>query len=228
MRQTFALETHDVKKSYRMGEVTTPVLHGISLRIANGEFASIMGPSGSGKSTLMHIIGALDTPTSGRVVVGGTDVSQMNEDELAALRGKKIGFVFQKFNLISSLTAAENVAMPLVFQGAAQKKRMARAEALLGKVGLSHRTHHRPTQLSGGEQQRVAIARALANDPAIILADEPTGNLDSRTGGEILALFQDLHRQGRTIVFVTHDANIAKHSKRIIRIKDGKLEGRQT
>ncbi|MDP2717637.1 MAG: ABC transporter ATP-binding protein [Candidatus Micrarchaeota archaeon] len=226
-RNTAALELHDVHKEYKMGEVSTRVLQGITLRIQKGDFAAIMGPSGSGKSTLMHIIGALDVPTHGKVAVDGVDVSGMDEDGLANLRGRKIGFVFQKFNLIGALTAAENVEMPLVFQGVPEKERRKRAIALLEKVGLGHRTHHRPAQLSGGEQQRVAIARALANDPAILLADEPTGNLDSKTGKEILSLFEELHHQGRTIVFVTHDAAIAQKASHIVRIKDGKLEGKK-
>jgi putative ABC transport system ATP-binding protein len=227
-KHAIALELDNVHKEYQMGELNTKVLHGISLKINRGDFAAIMGPSGSGKSTLMHIIGALDVPSQGNVIVDGQKVSGLNEDGLAALRGRKIGFVFQKFNLIGSLSAHENVEIPLVFQGASEEKRKTRASDLLKKVGLSHRMHHRPGQLSGGEQQRVAIARAMANDPAIILADEPTGNLDSKTGEEILALFENLHTQGRTIVFVTHDAAIAKKAQRIFHIKDGKLEGKHT
>ncbi len=222
-----ALQLEDIRKTYRMGELSVPVLHGISLEVRKGEFMSIMGPSGSGKSTLMHIIGALDVPTSGKVIVDGQDISRLGEDQLAEVRGRRIGFVFQKFNLVPSLSAAENVELPLLLQDVPLGERERKVNEMLGMVGLHHRLNHRPGELSGGEQQRVAIARALVNDPAIILADEPTGNLDSKTGREIIAIFRGLHAQGRTIVFVTHDASIAGHSERILRIKDGRLEGEQ-
>lgn len=213
----------NVQKVYPMGEVNVPALRGIDLTIQPGEFVAIMGPSGSGKSTLMHLLGCLDLPSDGVVQLDGHDVSKLDEDTLAQIRGKKIGFVFQTFNLIPTLTAVENVELPLFFQGVPRVERRARAIELLRKVGLEGRAHHKPSQLSGGERQRVAIARALANDPEIILADEPTGNLDSESGRAILDLLAQLHREGKTIILVTHNPEAAAYAQRILRIKDGRL-----
>lgn len=210
-------------KIYPMGEVSVPALRGIDLTIQPGEFVAIMGPSGSGKSTLMHLLGCLDLPSDGVVQLEGHDVTKLDEDTLAQIRGKKIGFVFQTFNLIPTLTALENVELPLFFQSVPRAERRARALELLRKVGLEGRAHHKPAQLSGGERQRVAIARALANDPEIILADEPTGNLDSESGEAILNLLAQLHREGKTIILVTHNPEAAAYAQRIIRIKDGQL-----
>ena len=218
------IELQDVWKIYKMGEVKVPALRGISLKIKQKEFLAIMGPSGSGKSTLMNIIGALDLPTKGRILLDQKDISKMSESQLAKIRGKKIGFIFQRFNLIPTLTALENVSLPMSFQKVPEPKRIARAKELLELVGLKERMLHRPNELSGGEQQRVAIARALANDPEVILADEPTGNLDSRTGDQIMNLLVDLHkRQKKTIIVVTHDADIAGYAERKVVIKDGKI-----
>jgi len=218
------IELQDVWKIYKMGEVKVPALRGISLKIKQKEFLAIMGPSGSGKSTLMNIIGALDLPTKGRILLDQKDISKMSESQLAKIRGKKIGFIFQRFNLIPTLTALENVSLPMSFQKVPEPKRIARAKELLELVGLKERMLHRPNELSGGEQQRVAIARALANDPEVILADEPTGNLDSRTGDQIMNLLVDLHkRQEKTIIVVTHDADIAGYAERKVVIKDGKI-----
>lgn len=213
----------NVQKVYPMGEVNVPALRGIDLTIQPGEFVAIMGPSGSGKSTLMHLLGCLDLPSDGVVQLDGHDVSKLDEDTLAQIRGKKIGFVFQTFNLIPTLTAVENVELPLFFQSVPRAERRARALELLRKVGLDGRAHHKPAQLSGGERQRVAIARALANDPEIILADEPTGNLDSESGRAILDLLAQLHREGKTIILVTHNPEAAAYAQRILRIKDGRL-----
>ncbi len=213
----------NVHKVYPMGEVNVPALRGIDLTIRPGEFVAIMGPSGSGKSTLMHLLGCLDLPSDGIVQLDGHDVTKLDEDTVAQIRGKKIGFVFQTFNLIPTLTALENVELPLFFQGVPRAERRARAIELLRKVGLEGRAHHKPAQLSGGERQRVAIARALANDPEIILADEPTGNLDSESGQAILDLLAQLHREGKTIILVTHNPEAAAYAQRIVRIKDGRL-----
>ncbi|MFA6035921.1 MAG: ABC transporter ATP-binding protein [Candidatus Micrarchaeia archaeon] len=218
-----------ISKSYMMGTYKLEVLKGINLTLNDDDFISIMGPSGSGKSTLMHSIGLLDVPTTGKVWIDGRDTSKLGEDELARLRGEKIGFVFQFFYLISTLSATENVQLPMIFLGVPQEKREARAQELLERVGLAKRMHHRPSEMSGGERQRVAIARALANRPSLLLADEPTGNLDSKSGGEIMDLFKELHEQDRiTMVMVTHDQNIARHSHRIVKIKDGMIEKIET
>ncbi|MBE2235004.1 MAG: ABC transporter ATP-binding protein [Anaerolinea sp.] len=216
------IEIRNITKVYRMGDVEVHALSGASLRMQSGEMVSIMGPSGSGKSTLMNIIGCLDQATSGQYLLDGIDVSSLSDDQLAAVRSRKIGFVFQSFNLLPRTTALQNVELPLVYAGG--KNRRQRAEAALQRVGLGDRLGHRPNELSGGQQQRVAIARALINDPAIILADEPTGNLDSKSGAEIMAIFQDLNeRQGITVVFVTHEPEIAEHTRRIVRLMDGQI-----
>jgi putative ABC transport system ATP-binding protein len=217
------IELKNVHKVYPMGEVSVPALRGINLTIHPGEFVAIMGPSGSGKSTLMHLLGCLDLPSDGVVQLDGKDITELDEDTLAQIRGKKVGFVFQTFNLIPTLTAQENVELPLFFQGVPREERHARAAELLRKVGLDGRLHHKPAQLSGGERQRVAIARALANDPEIILADEPTGNLDSESGKAILELLAQLHREGKTIILVTHNPEAAAYAQRIVRIRDGRL-----
>lgn len=219
------LELQNVSKTYRMGEVNVNALQGITLKIRRHEFVAIMGPSGSGKSTLMNMIGCLDLPSDGRILLEGHDISKLSESHLATIRGKKIGFIFQKFNLINSMSAQENVELPMIFQGIPEEERTEKAKTMLEQVGLGKRMTHRPTELSGGEQQRVAIARALVGSPSFIMADEPTGNLDSKTGAEIIDFFEKLHDDGqKTIVMVTHDPNIAKHAHRIIRIKDGMLE----
>jgi len=217
------IELKNVRKIYQMGKVRVPALRGLDLTIEKGGFVAVMGPSGSGKSTMMHIIGCLDLPTEGQLLFEGTDVSKLNWEALAEIRGKKVGFVFQTFNLIPALTALENVELPLVFQGIPRSERQKRAKELLERVGLGDRAGHRPSELSGGEQQRAAIARALANDPEIILADEPTGNLDSESGRMILEILKELNeREGVTIVLVTHDPGVAQYAKRIIHLRDGR------
>jgi putative ABC transport system ATP-binding protein len=213
----------DVRKSYRMGSENLQVLKGISLDIKRGEFITIMGPSGSGKSTLMNLIGLLDRPDSGRLVINDRDTGRLSDVELSHLRGKEIGFVFQTFNLVARMTALKNVELPMIFQGKPQAYRSAIAKKYLEEVGLGDRLAHRPNELSGGQRQRVAIARALVNDPSILLADEPTGNLDARTGDEIMRLFVELNRKGRTIVMVTHNPEVARFSQRTIRLKDGAI-----
>ncbi len=218
------LDIENVSKSYKLGKTDVPVLNDINLTINEGEFAAIMGPSGSGKSTLMNLIGCLDRPTSGKILVTGMDISMLSDIELARIRGKKIGFVFQTFNLISRLSAQKNVEMPMVYQDIPGKMREKRAKVLLEMLGLGERARHKPPELSGGQRQRVAIARALANEPEILLADEPTGNLDSKTGQEIMQIFDKLHTDGRTILMVTHDAQLARNCDRIIRLKDGMIE----
>jgi len=218
------IKLENVWKVYQLGKVELTVLKGINLEIAPGSFVVILGSSGSGKSTLLHIIGLLDTPSEGKVFFEGKDTSFLSEDELAQLRGKKIGFVFQQFNLLSNLNALENVTAPMIFQGIPEKERKIRAEFFLSSVGLRERILHRPSELSGGEQQRVAIARALANNPDVIVADEPTGNLDSSTGKQIMEILINLHqKEKKTMIVVTHDPHIAGYSREIINIKDGKL-----
>jgi putative ABC transport system ATP-binding protein len=213
----------DLWKTYSMGEQEVHALQGVSLRIRHNEYVAIMGPSGSGKSTLMNLIGCLDTPTQGRYWLNGHLVSDLNDDELARIRNKEIGFVFQTFNLLARATALHNVELPLIYNGTSAAERIERAEASLRAVNLETRMQHKPNELSGGQRQRVAIARALVNRPSIILADEPTGNLDSKTGDEIMALFNDLHAHGNTIVLVTHEPDIAEFAHRVVHIRDGKI-----
>jgi putative ABC transport system ATP-binding protein len=215
------IELENVTKVYRMGEVEVYALNGVSLSIKQGEMLSIVGTSGSGKSTMLNLLGCLDRPTSGRYLLDGIDVSRLNDNRLAELRSKKFGFVFQDFNLLSRATALSNVELPLVYSGGGSKRQ--RAMEALERVGLGKRARHKPTELSGGEQQRVAIARALVNSPSLILADEPTGNLDSASTEEIIAIFQQLHREGITVAIVTHEADIAAKTQRVIRLRDGKV-----
>ncbi len=220
------IDINDVHKIYSLGEAEVRALDGVHMHIDKGEMTAIMGPSGSGKSTLLAILGCLDVPTRGAYILDGINVENMTDDQLAAVRSRKIGFVFQQFNLLGRTSALENVMLPLTYSGVNGKDRRKRAEEALDKVGLRDRMHHRPNELSGGQQQRVAIARALANRPAILLADEPTGNLDSKTGAEIIRLFQDLHHDfGQTVIYVTHDPFIARHTGRIIRVADGQVVG---
>lgn len=218
------IHLEDIRKSYFMGKHELEVLKGLSLDIFKNEYVALMGPSGSGKSTLMNIIGCLDTPTSGTYILNNHDVSQMQDNALAEVRNKEIGFVFQQFNLLPRLTAAENVALPLVYAGMSKKLRTEKAMHVLDMVNLTDRSHHRPNELSGGQCQRVAIARALVNDPAIILADEPTGNLDTKTSYEIMEIFDQIFKNGNTIVIVTHEEDIANHARRIVRLRDGVIE----
>ena len=213
-----------IKKSYYLGKNELPVLKGIDLLILQNEYVALMGPSGSGKSTLMNIVGCLDTASAGEYILNGKNVSVMNDNELADIRNVEIGFVFQQFNLLPRLTAWENVALPLIYAGASKKEREERARAMLDKVGLGDRGHHKPNELSGGQSQRVAIARALINNPSLILADEPTGNLDTKTSIEIMELFSKIQEQGNTVVLVTHEEDIANHTHRIVRMRDGVIE----
>ncbi len=217
------IEVDDVWKTYRSGSLEVDALRGVSFTIDPGEYVAIMGPSGSGKSTLMHILGCLDVPTSGRVLLAGDDVSGMSEDELAHVRNKRIGFVFQQFNLLASLDACRNVELPLLYAGVDRLARRRRALEALDRVGLGDRVDHRPGELSGGQQQRVAVARALVTDPDLILADEPTGNLDSVSAHDVMGLLDELHRSGRTVVLITHDGDVADSSQRVMRILDGQI-----
>ncbi|GAC1573361.1 MAG: ABC transporter ATP-binding protein [Candidatus Elarobacter sp.] len=218
-----AIDVQDVSKTYDLGDVKVHALNGVSFQIASGEYVAIMGPSGSGKSTLMNVLGCLDRPTAGRYTLDGNDVSKLDDDALAHIRLKKLGFVFQGFNLLARTSAVKNVALPLFYAGVATRTRNDLASGRLREVGLGDRLDHKPSELSGGQQQRVAIARALVNDPAVLLADEPTGNLDSQTSEEIMALFELLNDGGRTIIMVTHDEEVAAHAKRIIRVRDGRI-----
>ena len=224
MESKSVISLRGITRDFQLGAQTVHVLKGIDLDIQKGEYVALMGPSGSGKSTLMNLLGCLDTPTGGSYHLAGRDVSRMDDNDLAAVRNKEIGFVFQTFNLIPRQTALQNVALPMVYAGASKEVRTERAEEVLRQVGLEDRMDHRPNQLSGGQRQRVAIARALVNTPSMILADEPTGNLDSTTSVEIMKLFDDIHKAGNTLVVVTHEEDIARHAHRIIRLRDGVIE----
>lgn len=217
------IKVENLRKVYQNGSIMVEALRGVSFEIAEGEMVAIMGPSGSGKSTLMHLLGCLDTPTSGKYILAGNDVSALKEDQLAEIRNSHIGFVFQQFNLLSRVSILHNVEVPLIYKGVKKRKREKIAREYLEKVGLGHRLHHNPNEISGGQRQRVAIARALVNQPSLLLADEPTGNLDSRTGEEIMELFHQLNEQGHTIILVTHEENIARHAQRILHIVDGEI-----
>ncbi len=214
----------DVRKTYQMGPVTVEALRGISFDINAGDYLSIMGPSGCGKSTLLNLLGCLDRPSSGRYRLGGEDVSQMNDDALSSVRGTRLGFVFQSYNLIQQLTVVENIEVPLYYQDRPEEESRELARRMAARVGLEHRLEHKPFELSGGQQQRVAIARALVNEPLVILADEPTGNLDSSSGSDILELFDELHAQGKTLILVTHDPTVGRRSRRTLRLRDGRIE----
>lgn len=218
------IEIRDIVRNFKLGQEEVRVLKGIDLDIKRGDYIAFMGPSGSGKSTLMNLLGCLDTPTSGSYLLNGTDVSSLSDDQLADIRNKEIGFVFQTFNLLPRTTALDNVALPMIYAGMSKKDRNARATDVLTSVGLADRMDHQPNQLSGGQRQRVAVGRALVNNPSIILADEPTGNLDSKTGVEIMALFDKIHADGNTVILVTHEEEIAEHAHRVIRLRDGVVE----
>jgi putative ABC transport system ATP-binding protein len=222
--RTPVIQLIDIRREYKMGEEIIKALNGVNLTIYRNDYVAIMGPSGSGKSTLMNMIGCLDTPSSGQYILNGVNVSQMGDNELADVRNHEIGFVFQTFNLLPRSTALENVALPLIYAGKGRSERIAIATQTLSSVGLADRMHHKPNELSGGQRQRVAVARALVNNPSIILADEPTGNLDTKTSYEIMALLDDLHRQGQTIILVTHEEDIALYARTIIRLRDGVVE----
>jgi putative ABC transport system ATP-binding protein len=215
---------HEIVKNYKVGSIIVRALRSVSLEIGRNEYVAIMGPSGSGKSTMMNLLGCLDTPTSGTYILNGTDVSKLQDNELAEIRNKEIGFVFQTFNLLPRYTALENVVLPLIYAGFSKADRITRGAEVMEMVGLTDRAHHRPNELSGGQRQRVAVARALVNTPSIILADEPTGNLDSKTSIDIMNLFHDIHQKGNTVILVTHEEEIARHAHRIIRLRDGKVE----
>jgi putative ABC transport system ATP-binding protein len=219
-----AVQLLEVKKTYLMGAVSVSALRGVSLDVQAGDYISIMGPSGCGKSTLLNLLGCLDRPTDGHYFLGGTDVSTLDDDDLSAIRGSRIGFVFQSYNLIQQLTVLENIEVPLFYSGMSEEESRERAQAMALRVGLEERLFHRPFELSGGQQQRVAIARALVNDPLFLLADEPTGNLDSSSGSEIMRLFDELHAQGKTLILVTHDEKVGRHARRQVRLRDGMVE----
>jgi len=224
MKDKILIDAVGLAKTYKMGQELIRALVSVDITVKKGEYVAFMGPSGSGKSTLMNIVGALDTPSSGTYILNGNDVSKMSESDLATVRNKEIGFVFQTFNLLPRYSALENVALPLVYAGFSKKERLERAQKVLEDVGLGNRSDHKPNELSGGQRQRVAIARALVNHPSIILADEPTGNLDSKTSNDIMALFNDLNDKGNTIIMVTHEEDIAAYARRIIRLRDGIIE----
>jgi len=224
MSDNNVIEIRGIIRDFKLGQETVHVLKGIDLDIIRGEYVAIMGPSGSGKSTLMNLLGCLDTPTAGSYILNGQDVSQMSDDEMADIRNTEIGFVFQTFNLLPRTTALDNVALPMIYAGASKKAREERAAEVLTDVGLADRMDHKPNQLSGGQRQRVAVGRALVNKPSIILADEPTGNLDSKTSHEIMTLFDEIHKAGNTVIMVTHEEDIAAHAQRVIRLRDGMIE----
>ena len=223
MENNSIIELRDVSKIYRLGNTEINALSSVNLKIQKGDFIAIVGPSGSGKSTMMNLVGALDLSSHGEIFLDGQNIENLSESNLAQIRGKKIGFVFQTFNLIPTLSAIENIALPMIFHGVKRKERMKRAEEILGEVCLSHRRDHLPKELSGGERQRVAIGRALANDPEVILADEPTGNLDTKTGMEIMKLFTELNKRGKTIILVTHNLDLIKYVQKVLKISDGKI-----
>ncbi|MGG5599768.1 MULTISPECIES: ABC transporter ATP-binding protein [unclassified Myroides] len=227
MSKELIIDIQDIKRDFKMGSETVKVLKGVNLQIEKGDYVALMGPSGSGKSTLMNILGCLDTPTSGYYSLNGKDVSRLDDDQLAEIRNKDIGFVFQTFNLMPRTTALDNVALPMIYAGKSKDERKERATSVLHMVGLGDRMDHHPNQLSGGQRQRVAVARALVNNPSIILADEPTGNLDTKTSIEIMALFDEIHSKGNTVILVTHEEDIAAHAHRIIRLRDGVIESDQ-
>jgi putative ABC transport system ATP-binding protein len=222
------LQARQLCKTYRQGQQALEVLCGIDLSVRRGEFVAVMGPSGSGKSTLLNVLGGLDRPTSGTIHVEGRDITALDQDALCRYRRERVGFIFQSFQLLATMTALDNVAFPMVFSGVPPRRRRERAERLLAEIGLAHRSHHKPSELSGGEQQRVAIARSLANEPDLLLADEPTGNLDSATGAEVMALLKRLHEEGYTLVVVTHDERIARKAQRILRMLDGRWAAHPT
>jgi putative ABC transport system ATP-binding protein len=224
MSKSTIIEARDIQKEYRMGTQTVHALRGVSFEIKKNEYVAIMGPSGSGKSTMMNVIGCLDTPSKGDYILNGHDVKKLSDNQLAEVRNREIGFVFQTFNLLPRSSALANVELPLIYAGMGSRERRKRAIEVLEKVGLADRMDHKPNELSGGQRQRVAIARALVNNPSILLADEPTGNLDSKTGNEIMELFEDLYKAGNTIILVTHEEDIAAHARRVIRLRDGLLE----